>query len=172
MIISNENTDQRSVNMNPRTGIHFGVISQHKILQAWADSSEALYVYYCPKCSTILKRKSEAKICSRCRYKIQEHDFDMMEPSIFHYSKEGYWMEQRFDDPDIFVIRSPYYTKCRLCSPCAPNAGDLSAPDDLGVRTYCLAKDWFDENKAPYHIYSVKNFLRSKQGRLKYVRLG
>ena len=165
MDITNKNTDQRTVNIDPKNGIHYGVISQHKILQAWADSSEALYIYYCPKCSEVLKRKSEAKVCSKCHYRIQEHDFDMMEPSVFFYCKEGYWIEQRFDDPDIFVLKSPYYTKCRLCSPCAPNAGDLSAPDySLGVRTYCLGRDWFEDSKSPYLVFNMSN-LRRKRNR-------
>jgi ribosomal protein L37AE/L43A len=168
MDITNKNTDQRTVNIDPKNGIHYGVISQHKILQTWADSSEALYIYHCPKCSEVLKRKSEAKVCSKCHYRIQEHDFDMMEPSVFFYCKEGYWIEQRFDDPDIFVLKSPYYTKCRLCSPCAPNAGDLSAYQMLGTRTYCLDKSWFENDVAPYPVFLTRNYLR----RERYVSLG
>ena len=57
---------------------------------------------------------------------------------------------------DIFITKSPYYTTCTFCSPCAPNAGDLSHPVDGGVKAYCFGHDWFEEGKAPYPVFSVK----------------
>ena len=62
----------------------------------------------------------------------------------------------RFDTGwnDVTVIRSPYYTLCGPCSPCAPNAGYLTTqPGHL--RTYCLGPDWFEDEKPPYPVWRV-----------------
>ena len=44
----------------------------------------------------------------------------------------------------IDVIRSPWVTWCRLCSPCVPNAGDLSQLEEYshGMLAYCLPPDY------------------------------
>lgn len=60
-------------------------------------------------------------------------------------------------DGDMFVLKSPFYTLCRFCSPCAPGAGDLTSPDENGIKAYCLGKDWFDDDQAPYPIYRVSD---------------
>jgi len=41
----------------------------------------------------------------------------------------------------IWVLESPYVANCRPCSPCVPNAGDLDSPDEDGVEAYCLPKE-------------------------------
>ena len=56
---------------------------------------------------------------------------------------------------DIFITKSPYFTTCRYCSPCAPGAGYLMNYDPDGIRAYCFGPDWFDNNVAPYKVYSV-----------------
>jgi hypothetical protein len=73
------------------------------------------------------------------------------------------------------VIKSPFYTFARQCSPCAPGAGDLNAPialdnterdipnfynvfsPDNHVKAYCLPIEFFDDqyNKIPYRYYGV-----------------
>jgi hypothetical protein len=58
-------------------------------------------------------------------------------------------------DNDIFVTKSPVFTMCRECSPCAPNAGYLA--DQPGpLRAYCLDKEWFEDGKCPYKYWSVE----------------
>lgn len=46
----------------------------------------------------------------------------------------------RYDSNDnsIVVLKSPFVMPCRLCSPCCPNGGDLTRPDDNGYLAYCL----------------------------------
>ena len=143
-------------NFDPKTGIHFGVISQNEILQAWGDSSEAHYNYTCPYCGADLKKGADAKRCPSCYKKIDpDRDFDMMEPSSFFVDDGEYLAESSFDDPDIFVIKSPFFTRCMYCSPCAPGAGYLMSPKELGVKSYCFGHDWFEAGKAPYPVYRV-----------------
>lgn len=160
-------------NIDKSNGIRFGVISQNEILQAWVDSSEASYSPVCPECGYQFKKSQYPARCPACRYRpkdeseLIDHDAD-----FFYYKHDGYKCFQSGDDYDIFVEKSPYYTYSAFCSPCAPGAGDLSAPfnanpdSDLSYqeqaekagfpKTYCLGHDWFDNEKAPYIIYDVK----------------
>jgi len=80
---------------------------------------------------------------------------DMLEsePISFTYDSEGYQAEQSYDDPDIFITKSPYYTLCQFCSPCAPGAGYIMNRGT--VKAYCFGHEWFEGNKAPYPVYSV-----------------
>ena len=76
------------------------------------------------------------------------------ESGPYYYAKDG--VKVKTDSHgDLWVLKSPYYTECRKCSPCAPNAGYLTS--DGSMRTYCLPHDWFDGDKAPYKVYSVKD---------------
>lgn len=75
------------------------------------------------------------------------------EPSYW-YDRDGYQIRLNTGDGDMFVIKSPYYTMCRECSPCAPNAGYLTDRGG-GMKTYCLGVEWFEDEKAPYDVYRV-----------------
>jgi len=143
-------------NIDHKTGIRYGVISIHEVTQAWCDSSEPFYLVHCPACGQELKKGFYAKRCPSCYKVFGDGDFDYIEPSSYYIKSDGYVAEQGNDDPDIFIIKSPYYTLCRFCSPCAPGAGDLMrhAPD--GIKAYCFGHDWFDSGRAPYPVYSVK----------------
>jgi hypothetical protein len=141
-------------NIDLETGIRFGVINQNKVLQAWADGSKPEYVYLCPYCEFELDNDHD-DFCPSCKKEFESDHFDMIEPACFIYNEEGY--ECQSDDyGDIFITKSPYYTECRLCSPCAPGAGDLSSPVKDGAKTYCFGHDWFEEEKAPYPVYSIE----------------
>ena len=73
---------------------------------------------------------------------------------------------------DLWVLESKFFTYARFCSPCAPGACHLDCPLDntpipghkgqppndeslANNRAYCLGADWFENEKAPYPIYSV-----------------
>lgn len=47
--------------------------------------------------------------------------------------------------PLVWVYESPHVTRARLCSPCVPNAGDLDSQDPEGFECYTLPADWFDD---------------------------
>ena len=144
-------------NIDTKTGIRYGVMHQAEVLQAWADSSEPVYVYCCPYCGNgPLKKGANAKRCPNCYHKIDpDNDFDYIEPVCFRYEDDGYTCEQSYDDTDIFIMESPYYTLCQYCSPCAPGAGYIMHEVENGVKAYCFGHDWFDSGKAPYHVYRV-----------------
>jgi hypothetical protein len=126
-------------NYDKDNGIHYGVISQNEVLQAWADESEGYYG------EPELDENGEE----------MEMD-DMCEALSFTLDDGEYLAEQSSDDPDIFITKSPYYTTCQFCSPCAPGAGYIMNTIEGGIKTYCFGHDWFESGKAPYPVYSVK----------------
>lgn len=113
------------VNIDTETGIRYGVIHQGEVLQAWAESS------------------------------LPDYDDAFIDdaPSTYILNDAEYSAIQHADDPDIFVTRSPYYTLCAFCSPCAPGAGYLMDPGN--VKAYCFGHDWWENGKAPYSVYRV-----------------
>jgi len=160
-------------NINLETGIHYGVIHQNKVIQAWADDSEENYgdVRFCPHCEAVLSLSKEITewcksdteddkdadyFCISCRKGTDDPEYPP-EPLNYSYNKDGYEAicDNCGDYGDIFVTKSPYYTETKECSPCFPNAGDLSSPDKGGLKTYCFGYDWFENNEATYPIYRV-----------------
>jgi len=139
--------------------IHYGVIPSNEVGQYWYEESEGFYIPFCPECYYEFKKSKNPVKCPACQYKpIDESDFFTEEPISFLYKKEGYLAEQTYDDPDIFIIKSPYFTYAQYCSPCAPGAGYILnyTDENIGAKTYCFGHDWFENEKAPYPVYSVK----------------
>lgn len=154
-------------NRNSATGIHYGVISQHSVLQAWADSAEPDYgELTCPKCGRNVVAYDVEKhgdydghgcndyACESCGSYYDSSDTYGDEPIGWNYSGDGYMLADCLDS-DIFVLDSPYYTFASFCSPCVPGAGNLDSPNESGPKTYCLGHDWFESGEAPYVVYSV-----------------
>ena len=135
-------------NIDLKTGIRYGVISSHEVLQAWAEDSEGVYFYSCGHCGHEFGdnppefEKEEMEYCPFCGGELEWED---MEPIGFKYDREGYEASQGHDDPAIFILESPFYTLCRFCSPCAPGAGDIMASIPNGIKAYCFGHDWFEK---------------------------
>lgn len=152
-----------TTNRDPLTGIRFGVISQNEVLQAWCDSSESVYPdpepIECESCggSGTIGTDGDECECEDCggmgEVTPDELD-DCAEPIGFVYDGEGYKAECG-DSGDIFITKSPYFTHCQFCSPCAPGAGYLMSPCEDGPKAYCFGHDWFEDGVAPYPVYRV-----------------
>ncbi|MCK9600952.1 MAG: hypothetical protein M0R06_18060 [Sphaerochaeta sp.] len=157
-------------NINHETGIRYGVINQNDILQAWADSSEPDYrPPSCPWCGEEVEDTGYHKqSCPHCGKDFRDYELSGDEPYGF-YLDDGEYRAFSDDYGDIFVIDSPYYTRARFCSPCAPGACHLHNPDDMGEKAYCFGPDWFDSfgddeptgefngqaTSCPYPVYRV-----------------
>ena len=148
---------QGTTNMDPMNGIRFGVISQHSISQAWGDCAEPDYgTPHCPKCGQQIPFDLH---CERCDADWDDHECTPEEPVAWRYQKDGFELSDCLDS-DVFVTKSPYYTYAQFCSPCVPGAGNLDNPMDResgAPRTYCLDKSWFEDAKAPYRYWRVKD---------------
>ena len=160
-------------NVDKETGIRYGVISQNSVLQAWADSSEPQYGEpTCGKCGNECVEITDASVpdldtvedweqdghdyaCVACKRTFWSDEAFGDEPLGYSYTGEGYELTDCLDT-DIFVLKSPYYTFAQFCSPCVPGAGNLDNAMSDGIKTYCLGHDWFEDQKAPYPVYSVE----------------
>jgi len=146
-------------NMDVKTGIRYGVIPHMEIGQSWYDDAELIYSKpFCPYCGgSLSKSPSEytKSKCPHCKHPFEIHDDeDSQSLEGFQYKNENFEAHQIEEDPDIFVTKSPFYTLCKFCSPCAPGAGYLLNKGD--VKAYCFGHEWFDGGEAPYKIYDVK----------------
>lgn len=161
-------------NIDTRTGIRYGVISQNTIdFQLWADCSELHYPGpFCPKCGNdAVATDSDGPdrdnyadglgcadyACDSCQYVFDSSEAYSEEPTGATFENNEYLIESCLDS-DLMVLRSPFYTYAPFCSPCVPGAGNLDdatkGPTFGNVKTYALGNDWF-ENGAPYVLYRV-----------------
>lgn len=126
-------------NVDSENGIRYGVIPVNAVLEVWAGMSEPYYP------------------CGDCEYKHgDECSIADCEPSSWYIDDKEYQVEST-DGIDIFVTKSPYYTLCQFCSPCAPGAGYVLNTCKDGIKAYCFGHDWFEDGKAPYPVYRVSD---------------
>ena len=159
-----------TTNVDKETGIRYGVISSHEVCQAWSDSSEADYGEpHCPKCGDeaseptddeqddflVLSHACGDYACKACGVLFDGEDAFGDEPNAWTLDDGEYKAVQGGDDSDIFILKSPYYTRAAFCSPSTPGACYLTTPCDDGEKAYCFGHDWFDDQKAPYPVYRV-----------------
>jgi hypothetical protein len=115
----------------------------------------------CPDCDELVdimgnwevEGYGDYKQCSTCRYVFDPSE--IQDEPISFYLDDGAYLAECGDSGDIFITKSPYYTKCQFCSPCAPGAGYIMNTVEEGVKAYCFGHDWFDDGKAPYPVYDV-----------------
>ena len=139
------------------TVIRYGVISQNEVMQAWCDESEGWYGKpHCPECGAEL----EDDVCDghecECGYTIDWVGEDCYgDEPISHYVDGGGYTAESDSYGDIFITKSPYYTVCGYCSPCAPGAGYNTDPGE-DCAAFCFGPDWFD-GEPPHAIYRVSD---------------
>jgi len=158
-------------NYDVKNGIRFGIIPLSAIdSQIWYDESEPVYPENaCPECGStenvvdfiesehgnyvlFSDWHRDEYACLDCEIVF---DIPEIEATAFEYKRNGYFLSQSAESPDIWVFKSPFYTVAGFCSPCAPGAVYLtdSSPDAKG---YCLGADWFELGKAPYKVFLVE----------------
>lgn len=141
-------------NINVKTGIRYGVISQHSVMSEAMDDVEYDYGQpscpqcgndkvtlpeTCPDCGAMqdcindctyqdsLEGNGSEFVCLPCRYAFDSDEAYPDTPNGWSYDRDGYRLIDCLDT-DIMVIESPYYTYGPFCSPCVPGA--VSLPDD------------------------------------------
>lgn len=171
-------------NIDPETGIHFGVISQNSVSPEAIDDiyNQGEDVGYKNALAAHLKEK-EAEHDRNHEGEALANEFDEDEVTqnfADHYESDGGLNDYLYEQDgykltgclsnDLFVLRSPYFTFAQFCSPCVPGAGNLDSPasDDATTarlaatiygfpRVYCLGHEWFDDGRAPYPVFRVGN---------------
>lgn len=158
-------------NQDHDTGIHYGVISQHTPAGWVMGEAEPIYPplegtleLECDECEELWSQhvtEGEEVRCPECDT-VTDYEFDPNwgadQPSDWDLDIDDTETEYSELLSAIYVIKSPFYTLTRYCSPCAPNAGDLDGYHPQGIKTYCLGPDCFDEdNPLPYPVWRVDN---------------
>lgn len=142
------NCDESVPSAGKLVNIRYGIISIHRVTQAWCDESETEYP------------------CEDCDYWDKEEEDcwgenAYCEPSGHYVKTDECTAYQNHDSLDITVVKSIYFTYAQFCSPCAPGACHLEnpvSPEYTDNRTYCFGPDWFDEylDPCPYEVWEVK----------------
>ncbi len=162
-------------NVDEKTGIRFGVIHMNDLscyamddifthgedvgFQAMKDELISSLASSIKSAVDDYGRLSDDAAECMAREIIDSDDYEWREcdsSGPYEYDAEGVSIRTMSDNSELFVLKSPYYTHCQFCSPCAPGAGYLMNPCPDGPKTYCLGHDWFEDNKAPYPVYSVE----------------
>lgn len=159
-------------NRDAETGIRYGVISTHSLGEFALDDVEYNYGEpTCPKCGNPTAEYDEEKhdayeqyrkhgcsdhACDDCQITLDSGDCYPDEPHGWSIDDGEYKVIDCLDT-NATVIKSPYYTYAQFCSPCVPGACSLDSPLNStdGVRCYCFGHDWFDDDIAPYPVFSV-----------------
>ena len=176
-------------NYDEKTGIHHGVISPHSVMPEALDD-----ICFGANITDPIYEESREEVSNKIneffkdlgflpgdkeidiRDEILEYHDDHYQgddTGIYDYKDGNYTLHNSGDNFGLFVIKSPYYTFCRQCSPCAPGAGNLDEPiekeeyEKIGdffcnyhktaLKTYCLDKSFFEGEKAPYRVYRVED---------------
>lgn len=144
-------------NVDPKTGIRYGVISQRS-LQCEAASEVfvegAVYTPCCPHCYEPYEAEGDAPdTCPACGEAVEDWEYGDEPAYIEYHEGEGADEIIILDclGTDFMVIKSPFTATGPFCSPCVPGAVNLDDTDGtFGARCYCLPDDWFEGGKAPY----------------------
>ena len=170
-------------NLDTDNGIRYGVINQNAVGQVWYDESEAFYgPPLCPSCFNEVDETADFSFeggtmqdnegnevddeyfCTVCEKGVDGYDPDIYpdEPLSWFFQNSEYSAECD-SMGDIFITKSPYFTYAQFCSPCAPGAVHLENPlgksrdsDFSNNKGYCFGHDWFENNIAPYDVFSVE----------------
>jgi len=159
-------------NVDKANGIHYGVVSINSLnLDCVYDGSfdEDYGEATCRECGNKAIKSSDMPAefedadwnegkdyaCLECERTFWSDEAFSEEMLGMSYDKDGYKLESAFDNTELFITASPYYTFAQFCSPCAPGAGNIDNPCADGPKTYCLDHDWFEDSKAPYKVYRV-----------------
>jgi hypothetical protein len=155
-------------NIDPETGIRFGVINANALTHWFWEEVESDYgPATCGKCGSEAVEYDDEKhgeypeirgccdyACETCGVIISSDEAFGDEP-IGHHIDDGEIKATVDSDGDVFVLKSPFFTRAQFCSPCAPGACHLENPTPDGEKAYCFGHEWFEEKRAPYAVYRV-----------------
>ena len=140
-------------NIDLETGIRFGVIPANRVEYFWEDA-KPVYFYSCPVCGKDWGIDTFHDICPHCDTEINDWDLDYLEPAHHEIKNKDYFIHTDGDGVDIWVEKSPYYTHCQFCSPCAPGAGYILNTVEDGPKAYCIGHEFWEDG-APYPVFDV-----------------
>ena len=143
-----------STNVNPQTGIHYGMISTASITVEALEMIEQKGINFTERSA----REDIVKDISRLGFVGEQYDIELecrMEDWYCESREHVFMLEQRIGDQklhvmttwvggaqQLWVMSSPHVTRALPCSPCVPQCGDLSSVDDGGIQCYDVPPEW------------------------------
>lgn len=148
-------------NIDEKTGIRFGIIPVNELYHDVWSEIESIYVPFCPECNTELKEDDylavdDGQPCPHCGKTIADSEDCLGDEPTYNKLITDDYTSIVDDTGDLFLIKSKYYTFAQFCSPCAPGAGYILNHCEDGPKTYCFGHEMFEDEKAPYPVYSVE----------------
>jgi hypothetical protein len=158
-----------TTNIDPETGIRYGVIPMNALCGHAMDSFEPQYGEpTCPKCGGEVVEHNEERhsgykvfyfdcrdfACESCGKVFSSEEVYPEEPICWTCEEGGYKLFVN-EHNNVWILKSEYYTVCGFCSPVAPGAGYLLSPCGDGPRAFCLSHDFFEHGEAPYPVYLI-----------------
>lgn len=144
-----------SANVNPKTGIRYGIISAHSLDPEVIDDiqREGTDIYYNEAVTELrdtVKRACEDYMSERDADDVADEAVERMsenfEPDepVHEFELDGVkgrttWLGGALM---VWVFESPFTGKFKLCSPCVPNCCDADNPDPDGYEGYTVPEDW------------------------------
>jgi hypothetical protein len=161
-----------TANRDVETGIRYGMISQHSVMPEALDD---VYSKGDDLQHEQMKEDMQESIAAGITAAVEQYGGTVADPDElaaeimgvvefdnccdesgpYAYESDGLKV-QTTSDNELWVFKSPFYTRAQFCSPCVPGAGNLDTFCEDGPKTYCLGTDWFEGDKAPYNIWSVE----------------
>jgi hypothetical protein len=148
-----------STNMNPVTGIRYGIIAANsldpEIIDKIQSRGKDLYIESASNeleaairaaCDDYLSKSScddlvdhaQDLLCNGFRCDEPIHSFD-----IDGVKGQTTWLGGALM---VWVFESPFQETCDLCSPCVPGCGNLDSRNPDGYQCYDVPNDWRYEN--------------------------
>ena len=124
-------------NINPKTGIRYGIIAANEIDSDFL--SDFTYVYQDIFCSNCGEKLSDI-YCPECG--TENIEYQEQEPISFEYMGVGIIASWDTNSNYVTVFKSRSIFKRALCSPCYPNAGDLSTTGNY--KTYGIPTEYLN----------------------------
>lgn len=157
-----------TTNINPETGVHYGVVAL-----AYLDADVADNLMFGSQATDLSFKQWEEDMKATYedwRQEAMENLPDALEgyieiessetwaPSADNYIQDEPLISGVLDGvnyqvfwlggaPHIMVFDSPHQTLCYPCSPCVPNAGDLTKENEGTITAYTVPSDWWGETQ-------------------------
>ena len=147
-------------NINPDTGIAYGIVSMH-LLNSWVwdefqdyGTNTSLEAAQAEVKSNFMNELLQDGVHPNALEERWAHaedaEFEAIEIEEACYTLETDGMKLAISwlggAPMVWVFFSPHTSEVSLCSPCCPNAGDIQGPGNSGTEAtsaYTLPPEWF-----------------------------
>lgn len=132
-----------TANINPQTGIAYGVVSMNS-LESWVFEEFLLSGNNDSYDDALADFMASNPGVNDDEIEAWNEAYDADE-SVYSLAVDGMRLQASCLGGAylVWVFESPHTTYASVCSPCVPNAGDLNNKHDTGIVCYDLPQEWY-----------------------------